>query len=525
VDISLVVRQPLKSLARFDPARPALRMGTGATLTYTELAARTAKVAGSLRQLGVGPGDRVALLLYNEIEYWLAYFAITRLRATVVRVNFRLSGPEIQYVLADSGSTVLITDTEFLERVASCLTDTPVEQIIVLGSGGSVPQTNLPVTTWATLEQGTPLSGFAESDCRPGDIAMIMYTSGTTGRPKGAIWTHGSTMSYCAIQAVEFGFSAETTMMVTGPLYHVGALENLALPTLMNGGQVVFLASGNFDIGEALRIAVAHRATDLALFPAMIYQWLQQPDLTSLDLTSLKRLITGGDPLLPWAIKTIGERYPWIDIIQVYGLTEGTPIAACNAPGTAGLHPGAVGRPLPLCEIEIRDDDATVVPDGTEGEIWTRSAANSAGYWNNEKATAETFIAGWCRTGDLGLIDDGLLSVSGRKKDMIRSGGENIYAREIEDVLIRHELIADAAVIGVPHEWYGQTVCAVVVPAKGASLSADEVIEHCLGSLARYKRPRHVVFLDELPRTASQKVQKFILREMYATLGSAATTN
>jgi len=297
-------------------------------------------------------------------------------------------------------------------------------------------------------------------------------------------------------------------------------MEDYSLPTLAVGGHVVFLESGAFDIESALRVASRRGVTDLTLFPSMIYQMLQLQALSTIDLSRVRRIFTGGDPLLPWAVEKIQELFPRVDVIQVYGLTEGTPIAACGGPGDAFADPGSVGRAMAFCEISIRGDDGEVLDDGEAGEIWTRSAANAREYWNKPEATAETFVDGWCRTGDLGTVREGRLTVTGRKKDMIRSGGENIYAREVEDVLMRHPDVIDAAAIAVPDPKYREVVCAVIVLREDCEVSAEDVVAHCSTHMASYKKPRHVVFVDALPRTPSAKIQKFKLREQFAHLGS-----
>jgi fatty-acyl-CoA synthase len=512
MDIDYLLRQPFGSTTRFDPDSPALHFGDEASLSYRQVASRSRQLARGLIAQGVKPGDRVALLLVNSLDYWVCYFAITRIGAIVVRLNFRLSGEELEYALNDSSALMAICDADLFERVA--------DRTERIGVSIWVHRDRKPdhlSLDELFVDDESPLALELPATS---DAAMIMYTSGTTGRPKGAVWTHGGTTWFCAMQALEWGLGPDTVMFVAGPLYHVGAMEDYSLPTLAMGGQVVFLPSGSFDITSALTIASKRGVTDLTLFPSMIYQMLQLADLGSIPLTQVRRIFTGGDPLLPWAVERIHEVFPGVDVVQVYGLTEGTPIAACGGPGMAFEDPGSVGRAMPFCEIAIRDDDGSPLPDGRAGEIWTRSAANAIEYWNKPEATAETFIDGWCRTGDLGSVTSGRLTVTGRKKDMIRSGGENIFAREVEDVLMRHPDIIDAAVIAVPDAKYQEAVCAVLVLRTGAQLDAGDVQAHCSASIAGYKRPKYVVFVEALPRTASQKIQKFRLREQYAHLGS-----
>lgn len=519
MDTSFVLRQPLLDGSRVDPDRPALHFGGGESLTYREFADRVARLAVGLKESGVRPGDRVAILMHNKPEYLISYFAITRVSAIAVRLNFRLTGDELEYAINDSGSSVLIADPALLERVDDRRDRLTAYRYVSTDQHAPADRYERLADLYA---DGTRVDAIPVPEAS--DSAMIMYTSGTTGRPKGALWSHSNTMWFGAMQLAEWGFTADTVVFVAGPMYHVGAFEDYSLPTLIAGGQVVFLESGGFDITTALSIASQRRVTDLTLFPSMINQMLQLPDLDSYDLSSVRRLFTGGDPLQVWAVEAIAEKLPGVDVVQVYGLTEGTPIAACNAPGAAFTDPSKVGRALPFAEISVRDDDGEILEEGEIGEVWTRSPANANVYWGKPEATAATFVDGWCRTGDLGRLDEGRLSITGRKKDMIRSGGENIYAREVEDVLMRHERITDVAVIALPDARYGESVAAVVVAegvgdAEQADLSAT-LREFCAQQLAGYKQPKHYIYVTELPRTPSQKIQKFLLRDQYAHLGS-----
>jgi fatty-acyl-CoA synthase len=513
MDISLLLRQATRKTSRVDGDSPALHFAAHETLSYSDLASLSYRVAHGLIEADVQRGDRVALLMYNCVEYWVAYLAVTRIGAVVVRTNFRLSADELEYALNDSGATMVIGHPDLLERIHERRATIAASTYVTLGA---------PTDTWRAWEDL-----IADEDTDPDvpvphadEPAMIMYTSGTTGRPKGARWTHGNTHWFSAMQLAEWGFTQDTVIFVAGPLYHVGALEDYSLPVLTVGGQVVFLESKGFEITAALSVASRHRVTDLTLFPSMIYEMLRLELPDGIDLSTVRRLFTGGDPLLPWAVEAIQQKFPGVDVIQVYGLTEGTPIAACSGPGTAFTRPATVGRPMPFCEITVRDDDGREVDEGVSGEVWTRSPANANHYWNKPDATAETFVDGWCRTGDLGTVDDGMLSITGRKKDMIRSGGENVYARELEDVVMRLPGVADVAIIGVPDAKFTEAVCAVIVQAPDAELTEDDVIAYCARHMAGYKKPRHVIFVDHLPRTASHKTQKFKLREQYAHLGA-----
>jgi fatty-acyl-CoA synthase len=509
MDISFFLRHVHGDVARFDPDRPALSLEDDEPVTYRELGERTNAYARELLDLGVQPGDRVAILMYNSVEYWIAYFAVTRIGAIAVRLNFRLGVEELDYVLNDSGSTVLLGDGELLAPLGRLRTVVPVKHYMAFGPESERPTWAQP---WEHLERG---------DTDPLDLplptadmgAMIMYTSGTTGRPKGVLWSHGTTTWWAALQVMEWKYDEQSVMMATGPLYHIGGLENYMLPTLAMGGHGVILRSKNFDLGRTLKLVEQLGVTDLLLFPIMINQVVERTDLESFDFSRLTRIFTGGDALLPSVCERLQERLPNADLIQLYGLTEGTPMATCSAPGMGYKRPASVGRAYPFVEVSVRDDDGVPVAPGTVGEIWTRSPANSHGYWNKPEETATTFTDGWCHTGDLGVVTDGTLSIAGRKKDMIRSGGENISPAEIEDVLLRHPSVIDAAVVGIPDPEYVEAVCAVVV-VNDVPVTSEELIEHCRVHLASFKKPRQVLFISELPRTPSQKIQKFRIRDM-----------
>ena len=520
MDTGFITRRSQWPGARIQGHRPAVSFEDGETWSHDALRQRVNAVANGLLEQGIGSGDRVGILLYNTLDYWALYLATTRIGAIAVRLNFRLTADELTFAINDSGCRLLCFHASLGPTMEAVRPGVNVETWVVLDDDGTPwPDWAEP---WSVLTSGSP----DEPACprpAPDAPAMLMYTSGTTGRPKGALWNHANTLWFTAIQAMQWHLDEDCVAMTTGPMYHVGAVEDLTSAALAVGGHAVVLKSGGFSIRRVLEIIQQRQVTDLFLFPFMIYELAQldADEAARYDMGSVRRILSGGDPLLPWATDVLRQRYPWIEVIQVFGLTEGTPIAAASTGAETLAHPESVGRPMPFTEITLRDDHGKVVGPGEEGEIWIRSPVVCERYWNRPDATAETFVDGWCRTGDLGrLTDDGLLCIAGRKKDMIRTGGENVYPAEVEDVIMRHPGVREAAVIAVPDAKFIETVCAVIVPAPGADIDEQAVVQHCRQTLAGYKSPRYVVFTDELPRTPSGKLMKYRLREAHRSLGS-----
>ncbi|MEH7237382.1 AMP-binding protein [Bacillus sp. JJ1562] len=514
MDVSFFTRKMANDFNPLNQRKIAIQEESGKSWTYSDLHRTSNAYANKLIELGVRKGDRVGILLYNCLEYFGLYFATAKIGAVAVRLNFRLSSAELEYALNDSQTKVVCFHSNLSQQLASVLHHVSVERFICLeNSKNGIPSWSEP---WSILESGSSdeveINGIKLSD-----PVMLMYTSGTTGRPKGAIWTHNTTYWFSAIQALKWKFTGEEIGMTTGPLYHVGAMEDIALPIMMMGGTVIITKSQGFEISRILSVIESENVTDCFLFPFMIYEMLNYLDLDKYQLRSLKTIYTGGDSLMPWALEQLKEKYPHLGVVQVYGLTEGQPIAAALDPEDVITKGHTVGKPMPLTEIKIIDDNGMPLPVGEVGEIAIKSPGVSEGYWRKPEATMETFVNGWCKTGDLGVFDqDGYISIAGRKKDMIRSGGENIYAAEIEDVLYRHPDVKEVTIIGIPDPTYIEAVCAVIVKKEGANLTKEVVIDFCKQCLASYKKPRKVIFVDEIPRTPSGKVQKYILRKQYS---------
>jgi fatty-acyl-CoA synthase len=520
LDIGSLIRGALQPLGEDKAAtRTALSIEDGESLTYLELHERVNRYANALLDLGIERGDRVGMLLFNSLEYVGLYLATCRIGAIAVRLNWRLAADELGYAISDSGCRALCLDAELAAGIEDIRGELPSSIYVVrAGPGGGVPEWAIDHDVLLRHEPAEPPVPTPAAE----DPAMIMYTSGTTGHPKGAVWTHGNAVAFALMQQSLWGFDRETVSLSSGPLFHVGSFEDLILPTLLSRGRAILMRSRNFEIERLMNLLEGLGVTEALLQPTMIYELLRLPAFADADVGSLRRIMTGGANVQPWALDGLAERLPETEILALYGLTEGGAISTYMSVGNGGGPRESVGMPLPLTEIRVVLDDGSEAGEGVDGEIWVRSPSSSSRYWNKPEASAETFVDGWCRTGDQGQVREGLLYVTGRKKDMIRSAGENIYPVEVENVLLEHPSIADAAVVAVPDERFLEAVCAVVVPVAGAELEPEEVVGFCRTRLAGYKKPRHVVFVAELPRTPTGKVRKQDLRDRYAPLGDAS---
>lgn len=512
VSLSQITDSVAGQLPSVPPDSPALAFDDQPALSWAQLRETELRYARALQRAGVGRGDRVGILLQNSCDYVALYLAIARVGAISVRINWRLTAPEIAFILDDAGPEVLIFDAALGERVAGIRDAGPVTRYVVRPDGRSAPD-------WAT-----PLHRFAPEPAEDGgypslgmdDPATIMYTSGTTGRPKGAVLTHGNALWMGAIQSMKWKIDPATVALNCAPLFHAGGFEVLLLPTLVSHGTSVTFASGGFSLERLLDVGRRHGATSMLVYSFMLYELARMPDLEERVPSSLARIVTGGDTVMPWIYDAFAERIPQVQITQSYSLTEGGVVAVCLDPELARGHESSVGRPQPMTEVKVVGETGEPVAPGEVGEIHLRSPGVSPGYWRLPEASAETFVDGWCRTGDLGRIDEeGFLTLAGRAKDMYRSGGENVYPAEIEKVLTSHPDVGDAAVIGVPDGTYVEVGAAVVVAGDGRTVDPDDVRGFLAARLATYKVPRYVHVVDELPRTVSGKVRKTVLRERY----------
>jgi len=478
-------------------------------VNYLELRSMVLSLTGALAAMGITRGDRVATLMFNGTELLTTYLALFRLGAVLVPLNTRLAEPEWHYMLEDSGAVALLSEegfARFLEPLRASLQGP--REVVCVGTEGE------------GLKKWEELVGFPvleEPPEEPGiqDDLYILYTSGTTGRPKGAVITHMNFLWNSINAQVSGGFCGSDVVYYGLPLFH-GAAMGGCFATLLLGGTVVLRP--RFDALELIRLIQEERITRVPAVPPMLKALMEIPNLESWDLSSLKVFNTGAT-IIPQALKEkLLERFPWVDVVDSYGLTEATSYCT-TLPGKDFLRKAAcVGKPHAYVEIRVVDEKDRDVSVGEVGEILVRGPNIMRGYWGKPQETQEALRGGWLHTGDLGRLDqEGYLYLVDRKKDMIISGGENVYPREVEEVLNLHPGVSEAAVVGFPDERWGEKVVAYIVAGKGCSLSQEELEKHCRKSLAGYKCPKDYFFVEELPKTPTGKILKRALRKKAAS--------
>jgi fatty-acyl-CoA synthase len=494
--------------ALMQPGATALRY-LGKTTTWGELNARATALADALARRGVGFGDRVMILMLNRTEFIEAMLAANQLGAIAVPVNFRLTPPELAFLVEDCEARVVITEPVLADVAGAVRAIAPLLETVVVAGGAT--EDGLVGYEDLLAEQGTPHEVVDIPNDHP---ALIMYTSGTTGRPKGAVLTHTNLTGQTMTMLFTNGADLNTDVGFIGvPLFHIAGIGNL-LVGLTLGLPTVINTLGAFDPGQLLDLLEAEKVTSVFLVPA---QWqvvcaMQQAQPRDLKL----RVISwGAAPASDTLLRTMAETFPDCKILAAFGQTEMSPVTAMLLGDDAIRKLGSVGRVIPTVSARVVDDDMKDVPVGEVGEIVYRAPTLMAGYWNRPDATAEAFAGGWFHSGDLVRMDEeGYIWVVDRKKDMIISGGENIYCAEVENVLAAHPEIVEAAVIGRPHEKWGEVPVAVVA-ISGQLLSLQDLDEFLTQRLARYKHPKGLEIVEALPRNPSGKVLKTELRKKF----------
>jgi len=491
--------------ARQTPQREAVVCGSE-RVTYRALWERSARLAGMLAARGVAKGDVVAVLMKNSAAFIEIALAVSHAGAVLLPINFRLAGEEVEYILGHAGAKLLFVDEELVGSAAgfgsSIVVDAKAQADSRLLARGAAP-----------LERGPALAA--------GDLFRLMYTSGTTDRPKGVIHTYDNYYWKCLDHIAALQLTARDRLLVVGPLYHVGAFDLPGLAVLIAGGSLCVLRE--FDPEAVLDAIAREMLTGAWMAPVMLNRLLAQPGRERFDLSSFRWLIGGGERTPEQRIREFSSLFRHGRYIDAYGLTESCSGDTLMEAGMEITKIGSTGRAVPHVEVEIRDDAGRTLPAGETGEICLHGPKITPGYWRDEAKTAASFFGDWFRTGDIGMLDaDGFLTLTDRKKDMIISGGENIASSEVERVVYGLPQVSEAAVIGLPDERWGERVVAVVVLKAGASLAADALAAHCRTHLAGFKVPRQLILRETLPRNPSGKVLKRALREELAqSVGSA----
>lgn len=494
--------------ARRSPRRAALSF-EGHTRSYAELLDEVDRAATVLRSGGVKPGMRVAYLGFNHPSFFVALFATAKLGAIFVPLNFRLTGPELQYIINDADAHTLLVGSEHLAVIDGVRGSLMCRRYLCAqGDAGDRIR-------WPALEDmmasAPALTGFNAEPAQD-DVAVIMYTSGTTGQPKGAMLTHGNFWWNHVNELITMDLAASDVLLVFAPIFHIGALNVLTLTHFLKGAHVVL--HRQFDPGQVLRDAVAYRASVIFTVPAMLLFISQHPDFAEADLSSLRMIVCGGAPCPEPLLHLFAQRD--VNVQQGYGLTETAAMATVLGPEWAATKLGSVGQAPLLTQIRLIDGAGNVVREPhARGEICVRGMNVTRGYWKQPEATRAAIDAdGWFRTGDVGYEDeDGFWYVCDRVKDMIITGGENVYPAEVENVLYGHPAVAEVAVIGAADPQWGETVVAVVALKAGASLTLEELQAFAGERLARYKIPRQLRLVPALPRNPTGKILKYQLRE------------
>jgi fatty-acyl-CoA synthase len=505
-----------ETIGRFGAREALVSCHQGSRYTWSELGEAVDAVARGLVAAGLVKGDRLGIWSPNCAEWTLVQYASARLGVILLNVNPAYQTSELQYVLRQSGTRMLISavshkSSDYRAMIAQVRADLPeLESVVFLGSDdwGSLVATGAGVDPGQVAEIGAALE--------PNDPINIQYTSGTTGFPKGATLTHRNILNNGYLVGEGVGYSEADRVCIPVPFYHCFGMVMGNLACSSHGAAMVIPAP-SFEPEATLRACAQERCTSLYGVPTMFIAELDHPRFEEFDLSSLRTGIMAGSPCPVEVMKRVIERMHMTEVGIAYGMTETSPVSTQTAvDDPIEKRVGTVGQVGPHLEVKVVDpDDGSTVQRGTAGELCTRGYSVMLGYWEDRERTAEAIDRGrWMHTGDLATMDDdGYLNIVGRIKDLVIRGGENVYPREVEEFLYTHPQVADVQVIGVPDERYGEELMAWVIPREGASLTAEEVREFCRGRIAHYKIPRYVKLVDGFPMTVTGKVQKFKMRE------------
>lgn len=473
----------------------------GRETTYSSFYQQAKNLAGYFQEKGYQKGDIIALYLHNSDHFLICYFACQLGGFTVLPINTKLTAPEVDYIITHSEAKAMIYDVH-LEGVLHELGTTvhQFQDLLIIGGEDTLAS--------VLADDSIPFTQFKKDG---EDIAVIFYTSGTTGRPKGVMLTNNNVRAVSKIWSEALEITSDDRMHIATPLFHCAASHCFSVPTIYKGGTVVI--EEGFSPEQTLNTMEKEKATIFFGVPAMYSILLNTQKLSTVDLSNLRLFTYGAAPMPYELVRKVKELFPNVKVQNLYGQTENSPAATTLKDHYALDKVGSVGEPLPMTQVEVVDELGYPLPIGQVGEIVVKGPQVMKGYLKNEEETQRTIKNGWLYSGDLGRFDeDGLLYIIDRKKDMIIRGGENVYPVEIEEVLYEIPEILEAAVVGVPHEIYGEIAKAFIVLKEGQLLSEEDVYCYCKKKLAKYKWPAEISFLNTLPRNASGKVLKHTLR-------------
>ena len=501
----------IERAARLNPGGIATAYA-GRACNWTDLAERIARLAAALHGFGLRQGDRVGILALNSDRYYESLFAIPWAGFCVVPLNTRWALPENEYAVTDSGTRVLLFDEAFIEQAGQLLYEVEELSAAIFMGEGECPQ-------WAlSYEELIAGADPVAASARGGDeMAGIFYTGGTTGFPKGVMQSHRAIWASAMGALPDFQMDRDSAYLHVAPMFHMADLAGGMGATLSCGRNVILQS---FDPGQVLATIASERVTHVLMVPAMIKMLLDSPAAGDADLSSLKYLMYGASPMPAATLERCLATWPGVSLAQAYGQTELAPVVttlSAQAHLAGGDKLKSAGRPTAVSDIRIVGEDGRDCPVGCSGEIAARGPHTMMGYWNKPEETAAALQDGWVFTGDAGYLDaDGYLFIVDRVKDMVVTGGENVFTTEVENAVISHEAVRDVAVIGVPHPEWGEAVHAIVILHPGNAVTEAELVSHCRERIAGYKLPKSFTFRDEpLPLSGAGKVLKTELRKPF----------
>ena len=495
------------------PAKTAL-IAADRSISFRELDAAVDAVAGALDARGVRRGDRLAIFSRNNWQFVVLNYATARLGVILVPINFMLTADEVAFIFGNSEISALVVESEFLATAEKALVayGRPLSAKAVIGATDDTTWEEF--SAWLTGGETAP-----EVIVGDDDPIRIMYTSGTESRPKGALLSNRALIAEYTSCIVDGGMTADDIDLHTLPLYHCAQLDCFLGPDVYLGATSIILPGPDPD--AILAAIETHGVTKFFAPPTVWISLLRSPNLDRTDLSSLRKGYYGASAMPVEVLREIRERLPQVKLWNLYGQTELAPVATILGPEDQESHPGSAGRPVLNVETVVVDENNVVLPAGEIGEVAHRSPQATLGYWRDPERTADAFRGGWFHSGDLGYFDgDGRLTIVDRKKDMIKTGGENVASREVEEAIYLHPDVAEVAVFAIPHPKWVEAVCAVVVSKPDRSLDEKAVRAHCVNRLAGFKIPKHFVVVDTLPKNPSGKILKRDLRTTFADLAT-----